>query len=47
MSSTSVFTSPGAAASGLEWWAGGAVLLGYAVVLVLLGHLVSWRRDVS
>ncbi|MHC2998460.1 ABC transporter permease [Microbacterium sp. HJ5] len=31
----------------LEWWEGGLVLLGYAVVLVLLGHLVSWRRDVS
>jgi ABC-type transport system involved in multi-copper enzyme maturation permease subunit len=31
----------------LEWWAGGLVLLGYAVVLVLLGHLLSWRRDVS
>lgn len=31
----------------LDWWAGGAVLLGYAVVLVLLGHLLSWRRDVS
>lgn len=32
---------------GLEWWAGGAVLLGYAIVLVVLGHLLSWRRDVS
>lgn len=32
---------------GMEWWAGGLVLLGYAVVLVLLGHLFSWRRDVS
>ncbi|WP_457099477.1 ABC transporter permease [Microbacterium sp. P5_E9] len=31
----------------LEWWAGGAVLLGYAAVLVLLGYLFSWRRDVS
>ncbi|MCW3493173.1 ABC transporter permease [Microbacterium sp. SSM24] len=39
---------PGAEApTSLEWWAGGAVLLGYAVVLVLLGHLLSWRRDVS
>jgi len=33
--------------STLEWWAGGLVLLGYAVVLAALGHLVSWRRDVS
>lgn len=41
--------SIGAAGSStpLEWWAGGAVLLGYAAVLVLLGHLFSWRRDVS
>ncbi|WP_029144928.1 ABC transporter permease [Microbacterium luticocti] len=31
----------------LEWWAGGIVLLGYAVVLIVLGHLTSWRRDVS
>jgi ABC-2 type transport system permease protein len=38
---------PADSAATLEWWAGGAVLLGYAVVLVLLGHLVSWRRDVS
>ena len=39
-------STPGGATS-LEWWAGGLVLLGYAVVLVLLGHLTSWRRDVS
>lgn len=44
----SVFTSmPGSAASALEWWAGGLVLLGYGVVLIVLGYLVSWRRDVS
>jgi len=34
-------------ATALEWWAGALVLLGYAVVLVVLGHLTSWRRDVS
>lgn len=35
------------AESALEWWVGGLVLLGYAAVALLLGHLVSWRRDVS
>ena len=45
----SVFTMsiPEGALTQLEWWQGGLVLLGYAVVLVVLGHLVSWRRDVS
>lgn len=46
----SVFTMSTPAGSGAtmpEWWVGGAVLLGYAAVLVLLGYLVSWRRDVS
>lgn len=31
----------------LEWWVGALVLLGYAVVFLVLGHLTSWRRDVS
>ena len=31
----------------LAWWVGGLVLLGYGLVLVLLGHLLSWRRDVT
>ncbi|GAA3757217.1 ABC transporter permease [Microbacterium kribbense] len=47
----SVFTSFGGAGGGavvqLDWWVGGVVLLGYAVVLIILGHLLSWRRDVS
>jgi ABC-2 type transport system permease protein len=46
----SVFTAATPGGSGgdpLEWWAGGLVLLGYAVVLLVLGHLFSWRRDVT
>lgn len=37
----------GGGAASLEWWAGGAVLLAYALVFLVLGYLVSWRRDVS
>ncbi|GAA1975529.1 ABC transporter permease [Microbacterium pumilum] len=48
---SSVFDASTAASGGvsasLEWWAGGLVLLGYAVVFVVLGYLVTWRRDVS
>lgn len=35
------------AGDALDWWVGGLVLLGYAAVLVVIGYLVSWRRDVS
>ncbi|GAA1858853.1 ABC transporter permease [Microbacterium koreense] len=31
----------------LPWWGGGLVLVGYAVVLVLLGAITSWRRDIN
>ncbi|MFJ6653335.1 ABC transporter permease [Microbacterium sp. NPDC091313] len=31
----------------LEWWAGGLVLLAYAVVFVVLGAVTTWRRDVD
>ncbi|MCR2813265.1 ABC transporter permease [Microbacterium sp. zg.Y1090] len=37
----------GGSAPSLEWWAGGLVLLGLAVVLLLLAQLFSWRRDVA
>lgn len=47
----SLFAMTGAdaqtAGDALEWWVGGLVLLGYAVVLIVIGHVVSWRRDVS
>ncbi|MGZ0712448.1 ABC transporter permease (plasmid) [Coraliomargarita sp. W4R53] len=39
--------TPDAAADTLAWWVGGVVLLGYAAVLLGLGSLLSWRRDVS
>lgn len=31
----------------LEWWVGGLVLLGYAVVLLIIGQFSTWRRDVN
>ena len=31
----------------LEWWHGGGVLLAFALILLLIGHLVSWTRDVT
>jgi ABC-2 type transport system permease protein len=37
----------GAGGTPLEWWVGGLVLAAYALVLIVLGQLVSWRRDVS
>jgi hypothetical protein len=40
-------TPGGTGSASLEWWAGGLVLLGYAVVLLAFGHLFSWRRDVT
>jgi len=46
----SIFTSLGgdsATVTSLDWWVGGLLLLGYAVVFLLLGWLFSWRRDVS
>lgn len=32
-------------AEALEWWQGGVVLAAYAVVLLILGYIASWRRD--
>jgi ABC-2 type transport system permease protein len=31
----------------LEWWQGGLVLCGIALVAGVLGYLVTWRRDVT
>ncbi|MFT4220094.1 MAG: ABC transporter permease [Microbacterium sp.] len=47
----SIFNSMGqggpASADPLEWWAGGLVLGGYTLVFLVLGYLLSWRRDVT
>lgn len=45
---SSIYNAMGASGGGgLEWWHGGLVLLGYALVLLLIGHIVSWTRDVT
>ena len=44
----SIFTvaSPAGAAP-LDWWQGGLVLLGYALVATIIGYFVSWKKDVT
>ncbi len=37
----------GAGSEPLAWWIGGLVLLAYAAVILVLGYLTSWRRDVG
>lgn len=43
----SFYTAIGGATDALEWWQGGLVLAGFAVVLLAVGALTTWRRDVS
>ena len=44
----SIYTAISAGgASQLEWWQGGLVLLGYAVLFTGIGALTTWRRDVT
>ena len=31
----------------LDWWQGGLVLLGFAILAAAIGYLTSWRRDVT
>lgn len=31
----------------LDWWQGGLVLLGIALVATLAGHVTTWKRDVT
>lgn len=42
-----MFAGAGGGVAPLEWWQGGLVLAGYAVVLGGIGALTSWRRDVT
>jgi len=49
---SSIFTSLGGASAGttvapLDWWQGGLVLAAYAAVLVVIGAVTTWRRDVT
>lgn len=37
----------GSATDALEWWQGGLVLGGFAVLFLVLGGLTTWRRDVT
>lgn len=43
----SMMMTGGAGPAGLDWWQGGLVLAGIAAVLVLIGALTTWRRDVD
>lgn len=43
----STFTGSTSGSEPLAWWIGGLVLLGYALLTLVLGYLVSWRRDVT
>lgn len=44
---SSFYSIMGTGDTQLDWWAGGAVLLGVALVVTVLGWLVTWRRDVT
>ncbi|WGD37656.1 ABC transporter permease [Lysinibacter sp. HNR] len=41
------FYTMDAGSTALLWWAGGLVLLAYAIITTAGGYFVSWRRDVS
>lgn len=40
-------TGAGTSTHTLSWWAGAAMMLTYAVVLLVLGWRSSWRRDIT
>lgn len=44
----SIFTVANPAATApLDWWQGGLVLLGYALVATVIGYALSWKKDVT
>lgn len=43
----SMFAGGSGGAAPLEWWQGGLVLAGYAVLLGAIGAATAWRRDVT
>jgi ABC-2 type transport system permease protein len=42
-----MFAGGGGGAEPLEWWQGGLVLAGYAVLMGAIGAATTWRRDVT
>jgi len=44
---SSFFTIQTPDAQSLDWWQGGLVLLGYAVILTVVGYYTTWRKDVT
>lgn len=43
----SFYSLVGGSSTSLEWWQGGIVLASIAVVVTVLGWLVTWRRDIT
>lgn len=43
----SFFSVMGGGGDGLEWWQGGLVLTGYAVLFLVIGRIAFWSRDVT
>ncbi|WP_244971448.1 ABC transporter permease [Paramicrobacterium chengjingii] len=44
---SSFYSVMGTGGTQLDWWAGGAVLLGIALIVTILGWLITWRHDVT
>jgi ABC-2 type transport system permease protein len=44
---SSFFTVSNPATQSLDWWQGGLVLLGYAILFTVVGYFSTWRKDVT